>query len=123
MIKGVGVDIIEIQRINKAIKKQSFLEKCYTQKEIQLYSEDVEKMAGNFAVKEAVAKALGTGFRNFSPKDIEVLRYDNGKPFVVLYNEALNLKNQIGIESLNISISHNKKDAIAFCVGSGLSEF
>ena len=74
MILGIGVDIIEIDRIEKAIKKQNkFLEKIFTNKEIEYFQNrkmNIEVIAGNFAAKEAISKALGTGFRGISFLDI-----------------------------------------------------
>ena len=91
MILGIGVDIIEIDRIEKAIKKQNkFLEKIFTNKEIEYFQNrkmNIEVIAGNFAAKEAISKALGTGFRGISFLDIEVLRDELGKPLVNIENK------------------------------------
>ena len=91
MILGIGVDIIEIDRIEKAIKKQNkFLEKIFTNKEIEYFQNrkmNIEVIAGNFAAKEAISKALGTGFRGISFLDIEVLRDEIGKPLVNIENK------------------------------------
>lgn len=119
MILGIGTDIIEIDRIDKAIKSNpAFLKKMFTEKEIEKFKENkfrVESIAGNFAVKEAVSKALGTGIRGFAFKDIEVLRDDLGKPIV---NVSNNIKELIGTDKylFNVSISHNKTTAVAFVV-------
>lgn len=118
MIIGIGTDIIEIDRIENAINKNnSFLEKVFTAKEIEMFKSRnmrSEVIAGNFAVKEAVSKALGTGFRGFSLTDIEVLRDELGKPIVFLSKD---IKKLISVEyRLNISISHNKTSAIAFAI-------
>ncbi|MBM6839885.1 holo-ACP synthase, partial [Clostridium saudiense] len=86
MILGVGTDIIEIERIKKAIERTpKFLEKTFTEKEIELFKSKamkVESIAGNFAAKEAISKAIGTGFRGFSLNDLEILRDELGKPIV-----------------------------------------
>lgn len=116
MLFSIGVDIIEIDRIKKASSSQSFLKKVFTDKELDLIENSTQSLAGNFAAKEAVAKAFGTGFKSISPKDIEILRNNAGKPFVVLYNNALKLKNKNKITNVHISISHNKTDAVAFAV-------
>lgn len=118
MIIGIGTDIIEIDRIENAINKNnSFLEKVFTAKEIEMFKSRnmrSEVIAGNFAAKEAVSKALGTGFRGFSLTDIEVLRDELGKPIVFLSKD---IKKLISVEyRLNISISHNKTSAIAFAI-------
>ncbi|WP_196000923.1 holo-ACP synthase [Clostridium sp. 1001271B_151109_B4] len=119
MILGVGTDIIEIDRIKRAIDNTpGFLEKVFTKKEVEWLSKNkprVESIAGNFAVKEAVSKALGTGIRGFSFKDIEVFRDELGKPVVKVSSkieEVIKSKNYL----FNVSISHNKTMAIAFVV-------
>ena len=117
MIIGIGTDIIEIERIQKTAHLQSFLNKIYTADEQQLFhTGKYNTMSGNFACKEAVAKALGTGFSGFTPKDIEVLRNSYGKPFVNLYNGALSEFNKLKATNIHVSISHNKTQAIAFAV-------
>lgn len=115
MIKGIGTDIIEIQRISSA--SEGFFKRIFTNKEMQYFhGRNYEVLAGSFAVKEAVAKALGTGFRGFSPKDIEVLRDDLGKPYVILYENARSLFEQLNGTAVFVSISHNKSNAVGFAV-------
>lgn len=117
MIKGIGTDIIEIDRIKKAIEKQSFLDKIFTKKEQSLYHKvNPQTLAGNFAVKEAVAKALGTGFAGCSPVEIEVLREKSGKPYVNLYGNTLEIFKSVNGNNIHISISHNNTSAIAFAI-------
>lgn len=119
MIKGIGTDIIEINRIIKSIEKQSFLDKIYTREEQKLYHRvNPQTLAGNFAAKEAVAKALGTGFAGCSPIEIEILRDSKGKPYVNLYGSALEVLNSLG-GKIFVSISHNKANAVAFAVIDG----
>ena len=118
MIIGIGTDIIEIDRIEKAINRNNgFLDKVFTTREIEMFKERnmrAEVIAGNFAAKEAVSKALGTGFRGFSLVDIEILRDQLGKPIVYLSD---NMKKIINAKhKINVSISHNRTSAIAFVV-------
>ena len=119
MILGVGTDIIEIDRIKNAIDNTpGFLEKVFTKREVEELSKNtlrVESVAGNFAVKEAVSKAVGTGIRGFSFRDIEVFRDNLGKPVV---NVSENVRKLIKAKDylFNVSISHNKTMAIAFVV-------
>ena len=119
MILGVGTDIIEIDRIKNAIDNTpGFLEKVFTKREVEELSKNtrrVESVAGNFAVKEAVSKAVGTGIRGFSFRDIEVFRDELGKPIVRVSSkieEVIKSKDYL----FNVSISHNKTMAIAFVV-------
>ena len=119
MIIGIGTDIIEINRIEKAIMRtSSFIEKSFTSNEIEYFKSKGLKgnvIAGNFAAKEAISKAIGTGFRGFGLKDIEVLRDELGKPVVNLSYKIYKL---LDIKEFNIhvSISHSKENAIAYAV-------
>jgi len=117
MLIGIGTDIIEIDRIKKACEKYGFKEKIFTESEINYAGENMAALAGNFAVKEAVSKVFGTGFRTFRPKDIEVLRDELGKPYVVLYNKALEIKEKHNVINIQVSISNSDKYAVAFAVG------
>ena len=114
MILGIGTDIIEIERIKVAIERTpSFLSKAFTEKELfKSKGMRVETIAGNFAAKEALSKALGTGFRGYNLKDFEILRDNLGKPIVNISKEV---RDKIGDRKLNInvSISHNKSIAFA----------
>lgn len=127
MIIGIGVDIIEIERVRQAIQNnKNFLSKLFTEREIDYFisrSMNSEVIAGNFAAKEAVSKALGTGIRGFSFKDIEILRNELGKPEVILHNGANLIGNKL-VENNNslrvhLSISHNNSSAIAYSVLEG----
>ncbi len=116
MILGIGNDLIEIDRIEKACEKQAFLVHCYTENEIELCHGKVSMLAGNFAVKESVAKSFGTGFREFETKDIEVLRDKLGKPYVKLYGGARKLYEEMGATALHVSITNTKEYAVAMAV-------
>lgn len=119
MIIGIGTDIIEISRIERAMKRtSSFVEKSFTNSEIQYFKLNGLKanvVAGNFAAKEAISKAMGTGFRGFGLKDIEVLRDELGKPIVNLSEKIYELLD-VKEFNMHISISHNKENAIAYAV-------
>ena len=127
MIIGIGVDIIEIERVRQAIQNnKNFLSKLFTEREIDYFisrNMNSEVIAGNFAAKEAVSKALGTGIRGFSFKDIEILRNELGKPEVILHSGAKLIGNKlIGNNNslrVHLSISHNNSSAIAYSVLEG----
>ena len=116
MIVGIGTDIIEINRVAKACEKENFIKKVYTDDEIIMSGSRVFMLADNFAVKEAVSKAFGTGVRKFKLRDIEVLRDELGKPYVNLYNGAKKIADECGIDSIFVSISNTKDTSVAFCV-------
>lgn len=121
MITGIGVDLIEVVRVVKACQKESFLKRYFTDPEITLIKNDLKKAADNFAVKEAVAKMLGTGFRGFMPADIEVLRSPLGKPYVNLYGKAAEIANSQGVTRVHVSISNTREYANAFVVGESVN--
>lgn len=116
MVLGIGNDMIEIKRIEKACEKQAFLVRCYTEKEIKLCQSKASMLAGNFAVKEAVAKSFGTGFRGFKPRDIEVLRNELGKPYVNLYKGARKLYEDMEAASIHVAITNTEQFAVAMAV-------
>ncbi|PMC69290.1 holo-[acyl-carrier-protein] synthase [Fusobacterium nucleatum] len=120
MIVGIGNDIIEIERIEKAISKESFKDKIYTQRELENIKKRgnrAETYAGVFSAKEAISKAIGTGVREFSLIDLEILNDDLGKPYVVV-SEKLDkiIKSKKEDYQIEISISHSKKYAIAIAI-------
>ena len=120
MILGIGNDIIEIERVEKAILKEGFKNKVYTQKElenIEKRGNRTETYAGIFSAKEAISKAIGTGVREFSLTDLEILNDDLGKPYVVV-SEKLDkiLKTKKEDYQIEISISHSKKYATAMAI-------
>ena len=88
MIFGIGIDLIEMERIEKAIKRTHFLQRIYTEAEQHMIAERASKAAGNFAVKEAVVKAFGTGFGIIQPKEIEVFEsledFENKSPKCII---------------------------------------
>lgn len=122
MIMGIGTDIIEISRIKEAIERSSlFIERNFSQNEIEyLRSRNyrAEHVAGRFAAKEAISKALGTGFREFSLIDIEIDRTTLGKPIVVLKGKAKQIAQKLakGSYKIHLSISHSKENAIAYAI-------
>ncbi|MDK2808812.1 MAG: holo-[acyl-carrier protein] synthase [Clostridiales bacterium] len=117
MIVGIGTDMIEIARVKKACSKEAFLKRYFTEAERQLFLQSMTRAADNFAVKEAIVKMFGTGFREVVPIEIEVLRNDLGAPFVNLYGAALAYKKRLKIDTIHVSITNTKEYASAFVVG------
>lgn len=107
----IGVDIIEIDRIRKALKDPAFARRVFSKKErayCDTLSDPAPRYAGRFAAKEAVAKALGTGFgKDLSFHDIEILNEPSGMPIVSLRGRR---------EKIALSISHCKSHATAFAL-------
>ena len=120
MIIGIGNDIIEIERVEKAISKEGFIAKVYTQREIENIvkrGNRTETYAGIFSAKEAISKAIGTGVREFALTDLEILNDDLGKPYVIV-SDKLNKIIQRKKENyqIEIAISHSKKYATAMAI-------
>lgn len=128
MIIGIGVDIVNISRIKKLVLKynEKFLNRFFTDVEteyIMKKSMSYETISGIFSAKESISKVLGTGLRNYKLKDIEISHDENGKPIVKLYNNAKEISKNIGIEKIDISISHERDNAISFAIGYGEKRF
>lgn len=115
----IGIDIIEIARIERAIARwgERFLQRVYTDLELRLYRQKPSSLAARFAGKEAVMKLLGTERKGVSWKEIEILSDPTGKPSVYLYGKVQNQASSLGLNSLAISLSHSKEYAIAFVAG------
>ncbi|MCI9584768.1 MAG: holo-ACP synthase [Clostridium sp.] len=119
MIIGVGTDLVEMDRMKKACGRESFLKRIYTEEERRQAGKRISRLAGDFAVKEAVAKTLGTGFRDFGPECIEALRDPLGKPYVRLFGRAKELAAELGIDMFHVSVTNTARYAAAFVVGEG----
>ena len=118
-MQHIGIDIIEIARIEKAIVRwgDSFLHRIYTDAEIGSYHKRPSSLAARFAGKEAAIKALGIGNKGASWKDIEILSDPGGKPVIHLHGKMLNRATSLGLDKLSISLSHSRDYAIAIVAG------
>src|SRR3990172_8192574 len=116
---AVGVDVIEIERVEAALARfgERFLRRVYTAEEAAFCRGRVHGRAARCAAKEAVMKALGTGARGVAWREIEVLPNRRGKPLVYLYGRAKDRAERIGLEGLDVSMSHSREYAVAFVVG------
>ena len=113
----VGIDIIEIDRIQKAVNRwgRGFLDRVFTQPELELYSKNFSSLAARFSGKEAVIKALDC--RSIGLKDVEILSDASGKPQVQLYGMAQHRAEDIGLCGVSISLSHCRDYAVACAIG------
>lgn len=116
-----GVDMIEVSRVAQALDRHGarFESRFFTAQELAYCRGRPERLAGRFAVKEAVAKALGTGIGDVSWTEIEVVCDGRGKPELSLHGRALALAEQRGIAHWSVSLSHTKEHAVGFAVGLG----
>jgi holo-[acyl-carrier protein] synthase len=116
---AVGIDIIEIERVRDVIARHGdrFLKRIYTDDEITHCRGRVSELAARFAAKEAVMKALGTGVRGVSWRDIEILPNRRGKPLIFLYGRGEARGERIQLRGLEVSLTHSREFAIASVVG------
>ena len=119
MILGIGTDIVEVERIQRALENEALKEKAFSTREVEYCSKDKsgQSYAARAAGKEAFFKALGTGWRDsMKIYEVEILNNDLGKPYIELSGEILKVFEQIGGGSIHISLSHIKQTAIAFVI-------
>lgn len=116
---AVGVDIIEIHRVQRALERHGdrFLKRVYTDLEAAFCRGRVNELAARFAAKEAVMKVLGTGARGVAWREIEVIPNHRGKPLVYLHGRARKRAEYIELAALDISLTHSDGHAVAFAVG------
>ena len=118
MIVSTGVDLIEIERIARAVARWNgrFLAHVYTDAEVWLCRDRIPELAVRFAGKEAISKALGTGMLGVSWREMEILSDPLGKPLVVLHGRAARRAADLGLHEFAISLSHSRENAVAFVV-------
>jgi len=117
MILGVGLDLADIERIGRAIEKPHFLERIFSEEErANIQRKGAQTAAGYFAAKEAVSKALGTGFRGFGMWDICIHNDELGRPEAILKNGALNRLTELGGGKITVSITHSQGFAAAVAI-------
>jgi holo-[acyl-carrier protein] synthase len=118
-MSAIGVDIIEIERVESAIKRgrERFLSRIYTETELRTCQHRLASLASRFAAKEAVMKVLGTGGIGISWREIEILTGDDGKPLVKLYGQALNKAEELNLKEVSVSLSDSKQHAVAVAIG------
>jgi holo-[acyl-carrier protein] synthase len=125
MILGIGVDLVEVARIDGSIARHGdhFLRRVFTEKEIA-YCAPMRApgphYAARFAAKEAVAKAFGTGIgEKLSFLDIEVCRSESGAPSIFLHGSAADYAKECGVRKIHVSLSHTDACAVAQVVIEG----
>ena len=122
MAHYIGVDIIEIARIQEAVNNwgERFLRRIYTDAELAAYRHKPSSLAARFACKEAVMKLLGTGSMGVNWREVETLSHPSGRPLINLYGKAKSKADELSIKEIAVSLSHSKEYAVA-CV-SAVSE-
>ena len=128
MVKGIGVDIVNVDKLDSSIKRwgRRFLKHIFTAREIEYcqsrYAGTLH-FAGRFAAKEAALKALGTGWQNgIHLKQIEILNGSLGAPEIKLFGQAMKRAQELGIDRFHLSISHNDQQAVSVVVAEEISK-
>jgi holo-[acyl-carrier protein] synthase len=118
-VVAIGVDIVEIERVDSAIKRggERFLNRIYTETELRTCQNRPSSLASRFAAKEAVMKVLGTGGTGIAWREIEILTGDDGRPLVKLYGQALNKAAELNLKEVSVSLSDSKQHAVAVAIG------
>lgn len=124
-IIGIGTDLIAIDRVANSIERfgEKFLDRVYTRKELEqarAKGNVARRLAMLFAAKEAVVKAMGTGFRHgIRLHDIETIHLTSGKPEISLHGTAAALSSKFGIKAMHISLTDDDGIAMAFAIAEG----
>ena len=122
MIYGIGTDIVEIKRLTAMKSLDAFAKKVLTENELKVFddltnSKKTSYLAKQFAAKEAIAKAFGTGLKDpIQLNNIEILRNDEGKPTFNPLNGLISKITDLGITKTHVSLADEKDYAIAFAI-------
>ncbi len=125
MVKGIGIDLVKVERIEKAVGRWagSFTGRVFTEREVSYSMKQkrpAEALAARFGAKEAVMKAFGTGLSGgVSWKDVEIVRGEGGRPDVLLGGRLKELASGMGVTSVLVSFSHDGGYAVAQAVLTG----
>jgi holo-[acyl-carrier protein] synthase len=120
MIVGIGIDLMEVEKIEKDIQSEHYLRKVFTEAEIagcNSMINSAERFAGRFAAKEAFMKAIGKGLRQevwFT--QIEILNHENGQPYIQVNGKAQISLIALGVKNIHVSITHTKQYAAAVVI-------
>jgi holo-[acyl-carrier protein] synthase len=115
---AVGVDIIEVDRVRKvyAHHGERFLQRVFTEMEVRQCRGKVTRLAGRFAAKEAISKALGTGLHGVAWREMEVVQLRSGRPTVRLHGNAKKRAELLGLTAFDVSIADLQAFSIAIAV-------
>ena len=124
MITGVGVDMVQIKRMDCWLKNPKLLQRYFHPDELSyamsLGNNTAQTLAARFAAKEAFGKALGTGLSNLSLKEIMVVNKSNGKPEMKLFGTAKEALYKSGADRIHISLTHERENAVAMVILEGV---
>ncbi|GAC1652756.1 MAG: hypothetical protein NVS4B12_24310 [Ktedonobacteraceae bacterium] len=115
---AIGVDIIEVDRVRKVFEQygERFLQRVFTESEVRQCRGRAEKLAGRFAAKEAISKALGTGIHGVAWREMEVVQLRSGRPSVRLHGNAKSRAEQLSLSAFDVSIADLAHLSIAIAI-------
>ncbi|HLH62853.1 MAG TPA: holo-ACP synthase [Ktedonobacteraceae bacterium] len=115
---AVGIDIIEVDRVRKVYERhgERFLKRVYTEMEVRQCRGKPTRLAGRFAAKEAISKALGTGLHGVAWREMEIVQLRSGRPTVTLHGNARRRAELLGISAFDVSIADLNAFSIAVAV-------
>jgi holo-[acyl-carrier protein] synthase len=119
MIYGIGCDLVHIPDIEKMLGNDHFMERVFSVEEREAQKgkrNAAQSFAADFAAKESFSKAIGTGIRGFSLTEVELLREENGKPYLRLSGKAKKIAESLCITEFHVSVSHAEDKAMCFVV-------
>ena len=118
---ATGVDLVEIDRIREVVSRHGkhYLERIYTPAELEYCGKRTESLAGRFAAKEAVVKALGCGIGDVTWQEIEILGDEQNAPTLTLRGMAEQKAKELGLTTWSVSISHSQSHSVAVAVAIG----
>jgi holo-[acyl-carrier protein] synthase len=116
---ALGIDMIEVERVRTVLKHhgERFLQRVFTEQEALQCRGKVQRLAGRFAAKEAISKALGTGMHGVAWREMEILQLMSGRPTVRLHGNAMRRARQLGISAFDVSIADLAQFSVAIAVG------
>jgi holo-[acyl-carrier protein] synthase len=115
---AVGIDIIEVDRVRKVFEHhgERFLERVFTEMEIRQCRGKAERLAGRFAAKEAISKALGTGLHGVGWREMEIVQLRSGRPTVTLHGRAKKRAELLGLSAFDVSMADLSAFSIAVAI-------
>ena len=120
MIIGVGLDLVELERIKKSWQRfgESFAKRILRPEELEILPKQPAAFLGSrFAAKEAAVKALGTGFnQGLTWQDLQVYSLPSGQPRLAFHNQALSLAQDLQVQAVHLSLTHERGMAAAMVV-------
>jgi holo-[acyl-carrier protein] synthase len=122
-ILGIGIDLIQVDRMNRWVGQRGLVERFFHPKELEdsraKGSSIAASLAVRYAAKEALGKAMGVGLKHFKLRDVQVVNDPRGKPEILLHGQAVKTFREFGGKRIHLSLTHELDNAIAMIVIEG----